>query len=276
MSVQVILREPIEHLGRRGDIVKVANGYARNYLLPRQLALPVTEANRRKVDRERVVADARDAEEKEAAEAFAAALNRVVCVIARRVGESEILYGSVTSSDIGEALAEHSFEVDRRKIQLAADTCQQHGTCGTHSRRLGDCDKASQYRPQDHRNKNHWRQNTPEENSDDLPTRQTLILDRHSGSGFRDDQGIDADVKQVERRQEETRIERRREQHTNRHWQQLGKKHQQNTRRNQNTKRTARANNASGEAFVIISPDHCRERQQTHQRDHGTNDTACR
>ena len=119
MSVQVILREPIEHLGRRGDVVKVANGYARNYLLPRQLALPVTEANRRKVDRERGVADARDAEEKEAAEAFAAALNRVVCVIARRVGESEILYGSVTSSDIGEALAEHSFEVDRRKIQLA-------------------------------------------------------------------------------------------------------------------------------------------------------------
>ena len=80
MSVQVILREPIEHLGRRGDVGKVANGYARNYLLPRQLALPVTEANRRKVDRERVVADARDAEEKEAAEAFAAALNRVVCV----------------------------------------------------------------------------------------------------------------------------------------------------------------------------------------------------
>ena len=118
MSVQVILREPVDNLGRRGDIVKVANGYARNYLLPRKLALRVTEANRRQVARERVVADARDADEKQAAEAFAMRLSQVVCVIARRVGETDTLFGSVTSSDVAACLAEQSVEVDRRKIQL--------------------------------------------------------------------------------------------------------------------------------------------------------------
>ena len=118
MSVQVILREPIDHLGRRGDIVKVATGYARNYLLPRKLALPVTEANRRQVARERVVADVRDEEEKQAAAAFAERLSQVVCVIARRVGETDTLFGSVTSSDVAAYLAEQSMEVDRRKIQL--------------------------------------------------------------------------------------------------------------------------------------------------------------
>ena len=118
MSVQVILREPVDHLGRRGDIVKVATGYARNYLLPRKLALPVTEANRRQVARERVVADVRDEEEKQAAAVFAERLSQVVCVIARRVGETDTLFGSVTSSDVAACLAEQSMEVDRRKIQL--------------------------------------------------------------------------------------------------------------------------------------------------------------
>ena len=118
MSVQVILREPVDHLGRRGDIVKVATGYARNYLLPRKLALPVTEANRKQVARERVVADVRDEEERQAAVAFAERLGQVVCVIARRVGETDTLFGSVTSSDVAACLAEQSMEVDRRKIQL--------------------------------------------------------------------------------------------------------------------------------------------------------------
>ena len=118
MSVQIILREPVENLGRRGDIVKVATGYARNYLLPRKLALPVTEANRRQVARERVVADARDDEEQQVAAAFAERLGQVVCVIARRVGETDTLFGSVTSSDVAACLAEQSMEVDRRMIRL--------------------------------------------------------------------------------------------------------------------------------------------------------------
>ena len=118
MSVQVILREPVDNLGRRGEIVKVANGYARNYLLPRKLALVVTEANRRLIAGERVVADARDAEEKQVAEAFADRLSQVVCVIARRVGETDTLFGSVTSSDVAACLTDQSMEIDRRKIQL--------------------------------------------------------------------------------------------------------------------------------------------------------------
>ncbi|HSK08101.1 MAG TPA: 50S ribosomal protein L9 [Vicinamibacterales bacterium] len=117
--MEVILREHVDHLGRRGDVVKVADGYARNYLLPRKLALKVTENNRRQVERERKVAEVREAEEKQAAEAVAARMGEVELVFARRVGENETLYGSVTSADIAEALAAKQFEVDKRRITLA-------------------------------------------------------------------------------------------------------------------------------------------------------------
>jgi large subunit ribosomal protein L9 len=116
--MEVILREHVENLGRRGDVVKVAAGYARNYLLPRKLALTVTEANRKQIERERKVVDAREAEERQTAEAFASRLAQVEIVIARRVGETAALYGSVTSADIAEALAAKGLEVERRKIQL--------------------------------------------------------------------------------------------------------------------------------------------------------------
>jgi large subunit ribosomal protein L9 len=117
--MEVILREHVENLGRRGDVVKVANGYARNYLLPRKLALTVTEGNRKQIDRERKVADMHEIEERQAAEAVAARLASLEIVIARRVGETEALYGSVTSADIAESLAAKGFEIERRKIQLA-------------------------------------------------------------------------------------------------------------------------------------------------------------
>jgi large subunit ribosomal protein L9 len=116
--MEVILREHVDNLGRRGDVVKVADGYARNYLLPRKLALAVTEANKRQIDRERKVADAREAEERQTAEAFGSRLAQIELTIARRVGETEALYGSVTSADIAAALAAKGLEVDRRKIQL--------------------------------------------------------------------------------------------------------------------------------------------------------------
>jgi large subunit ribosomal protein L9 len=116
--MEVILREHVDNLGQRGDVVKVADGYARNYLLPRKLALTVTEANRKQIARERKVADAREAEERQTAEAFASRLAQVELVIARRVGETGALYGSVTSADVAEALAAKGLEVDRRKIQL--------------------------------------------------------------------------------------------------------------------------------------------------------------
>jgi large subunit ribosomal protein L9 len=117
--MEVILREHVDSLGRRGDVVKVADGYARNYLLPRKLALKVTEANKRQIERERKLADVRDAEEKHQAEALAERLGQVVLEIARRVGENNTLYGSVTSADIGHALEAKGFQVDKRKISLS-------------------------------------------------------------------------------------------------------------------------------------------------------------
>jgi large subunit ribosomal protein L9 len=116
--MEIILREHVDNLGRRGEIVKVANGYARNYLLPRKLALAVTEANKRQIERERAAAEARDLEEKSAAEAFAQRLSQTEIEIARRVGENNTLYGSVTSADVAQALLAKGFEVDKRKIQL--------------------------------------------------------------------------------------------------------------------------------------------------------------
>jgi large subunit ribosomal protein L9 len=116
--MEVILREHVDHLGRRGDVVKVAAGYARNYLLPRNLALAVTEANKRQIERERKNAEARELEEKTQAEAFAKRLSEVEIAIPRRVGEHDALYGSVTSADIAAALAAKGFDIDRRKITL--------------------------------------------------------------------------------------------------------------------------------------------------------------
>ena len=116
--MEVILREHVENLGDRGEVVKVADGYARNFLLPRKLALPATEANKRRVERERHIFEAKEAEEKQTAEAAAARLAGVNLSFARRVGEHDTLYGSVTSADIAEALAAQEVEVDKRKILL--------------------------------------------------------------------------------------------------------------------------------------------------------------
>jgi large subunit ribosomal protein L9 len=116
--MEVILRDHVENLGRRGEIVKVADGYARNFLLPRKLALPATDANRKWVERERKIAEVRDHEERGAAEAIAARLSALQLTIARKVGENDQLYGSVTNADIAELLAKKGFDVDRRKILL--------------------------------------------------------------------------------------------------------------------------------------------------------------
>ena len=118
MSIEVILKEHIEHLGSRGEVVKVANGYARNFLFPRKLALEVTTENKRQIERERTRAEARDLEDMTAARALQQRLEAVEIAIARRVGEHDALYDSVTSADIAEALAARDLVVDRRKIQL--------------------------------------------------------------------------------------------------------------------------------------------------------------
>jgi large subunit ribosomal protein L9 len=103
--MEVILREHVDHLGRRGDIVK--------------LALAVTENNKRQIEREKKVAEVREAEERSQAEALGQRLTQLEVEIARRVGENDALYGSVTSADIAHALQAKGFEIDKRKIQLA-------------------------------------------------------------------------------------------------------------------------------------------------------------
>ncbi len=117
--MEVILRDHVENLGRRGEVVKVADGYARNYLLPRKLAVAATDANKKWIERERKVADTRELEERSGAEAVATRLSALEVTISRKVGENDQLYGSVTNSDIAEALAAKGFEIDRRKILLA-------------------------------------------------------------------------------------------------------------------------------------------------------------
>ena len=117
--MEVILREHVDNLGKRGELVKVADGYARNYLLPRKLALRATDGNRKQIERERDKFEAREAEERKVAEALAGRMANVDIEIARRVGETDVLFGSVTTADIAAALTARGFEVDRRKLQLA-------------------------------------------------------------------------------------------------------------------------------------------------------------
>jgi len=124
--MEVILREHVDNLGRRGEIVKVADGFARNYLLPRKLALLATENNKKQIERERGKFEAKEADEKRVAEAIAGRITNVEVVIARKVGETEALYGSVTTVDIAEALSAKGFDVERRKLQLA-DPIKQLG-----------------------------------------------------------------------------------------------------------------------------------------------------
>jgi large subunit ribosomal protein L9 len=116
--MEVILREHVDNLGRRGEVVKVADGYARNYLLPRRLALLATEGNKKQIEREREKFEAKETEERKVAEAMAGRMTNLEVEIARKVGETEALYGSVTTADIAEALAEKGIEIDRRKMQL--------------------------------------------------------------------------------------------------------------------------------------------------------------
>ena len=117
-NTTVLLREDIDNLGGRGEIVKVKAGYARNYLLPRNLALPATDANKNRIARERKISEAREGEERGAAEALAERLVALDLQIGRKVGDNDTLYGSVTNGDIADLLKEKGFDIDRRKILL--------------------------------------------------------------------------------------------------------------------------------------------------------------
>ena len=116
--MDIILREKIEKLGTKGDIVHVSDGYARNFLLPKKLAMVATPANIRQIEQEKAAAVRREAVEKQEAEALAQQLSRVSLNLSRKVGEHDVLYGSVTSMDIAEALEARGFTIDKRKIEL--------------------------------------------------------------------------------------------------------------------------------------------------------------
>ena len=117
--MEVILKEDVANLGHRGEVVKVADGYGRNFLLPRKLAMQATEANKAVIEQMKVAAARRSATEKAQAQELVAKLEPVVIGFTRKSGESGHLFGSVTAADIAAGLAEKGFEVDRRKIQLS-------------------------------------------------------------------------------------------------------------------------------------------------------------
>ncbi|HTU43089.1 MAG TPA: 50S ribosomal protein L9 [Candidatus Aquilonibacter sp.] len=116
--MEVILKEDISNLGHRGDVVKVADGYGRNYLLPKKLALQATAANKAVIEQMKASAIRKSAREKADAEALVGQLNSVALVFERKVGEHDHLFGSVTSADIAAQLEQKGFNIDRRKVQL--------------------------------------------------------------------------------------------------------------------------------------------------------------
>jgi large subunit ribosomal protein L9 len=117
--MEVILKQDVEHLGQRGEVVKVADGYARNYLLPKKLAMQATAANKAVIEQMKASAARRSAAEKAVAEEVAAKMAPVVLSFTRKSGEEGHLFGSVTTADIAAELAIKGFEIDRRKVVLA-------------------------------------------------------------------------------------------------------------------------------------------------------------
>jgi large subunit ribosomal protein L9 len=116
--MEVILKEDVNNLGHRGDVVKVAEGYGRNYLLPKKLAMEANAANKAVIEQMKASAVRRSAKEKTEAEALVVQLNAVSLVFERKVGEHDHLFGSVTSADIARQLEEKGFNIDRRKVHL--------------------------------------------------------------------------------------------------------------------------------------------------------------
>lgn len=127
--MQVILRENIENLGKTGDVVKVSDGYARNFLLPRKLVMIAEEKNIAAIEQAKKALEKKRLAEKASAQEFAAKLSGLTCVIARKVGEHDKLFGSVSTTDISEALKQLGHNLDRRYIQLETPI----KTLGVHS-----------------------------------------------------------------------------------------------------------------------------------------------
>ena len=117
--MEVILKQSVEGLGQPGDVLNVADGYARNYLLPMQLAVHATERNRRHLEHEKRIIDHQESKNKERAQEMVAQMTGVTCTLSRRAGENDRLFGSVTSMDIAENLRTQGFDLERRFFELA-------------------------------------------------------------------------------------------------------------------------------------------------------------
>ena len=116
--MQIILQEDVEKLGHRGQVVEVAEGYARNYLLPRKLALPVSAGNLKQLEQIKRALAKREATERDGAQKQAELLAALTVEFARKAGDNDQMFGSVTAADIAEALAAQGYTVDKRRIQL--------------------------------------------------------------------------------------------------------------------------------------------------------------
>lgn len=117
--MEVILRQAVENLGHPGDLVKVSLGYARNFLLPRGIAVEATEGNKRRIAQEKARLEAAESERRQTAEQFATTLEQVSLTFAARVGEEGKLFGSVTAADIAQQLEAQGIRVERRQIDLS-------------------------------------------------------------------------------------------------------------------------------------------------------------
>jgi len=136
-TIQVILQQDLKNLGKSGELVRVRPGYARNYLIPRSLAMPATVHNVKQVEHQQRISAAAAAKARGEASSLAEKISQVTVTITRKVGEEDRLFGSVTTKDIATALKEKGFDVDRKKIELA----EPIRTAGTHSvtmKLLGD------------------------------------------------------------------------------------------------------------------------------------------
>ncbi|MFB3904851.1 MAG: 50S ribosomal protein L9 [Acidobacteriota bacterium] len=116
--MQVILTDDVFQLGKRGEVVKVADGYGRNYLIPRKLAIPVTPGNLRMIEQQRLAMAKKEAKFREEAQLLAGELNQMHLIVSRKAGDTGALFGSVTSKDLADLLATQGIHIDRRKILM--------------------------------------------------------------------------------------------------------------------------------------------------------------
>jgi len=119
MTKELILMADVEGLGLEGETVKVSEGYARNHLIPRKLAVPITSAALKRLEKNKLEREARHLKELESARSLALAIEKISCTITAKVGENDKLFGSVTTSDIIASLKQQGIELDKRKIQMA-------------------------------------------------------------------------------------------------------------------------------------------------------------